>query len=158
MADLTYGAGIKMLIQAEAIANLLAKAKDALVLADQLEPKIQELSRIKSELTVEVGSLEVEKTVIITETREEKAKIVAQQTSELATKQVKADKVGVESKQKLQGELDQLTNKVESKTKELEVLEKTFRERKSILDSEILSSEKRLADVTTKIEALKAKL
>ena len=102
--------------------------------------------------------LDEQKATTIAETKEEKAKIVAQQTSELATKQAKADKIGVESKQKLQSELDQLTNNVEIKTKELEVLEKFSKERKSVLDSEILSSEKRLADVTTKIEALKAKL
>ena len=156
MADLTYGAGIKILAQAEAIVTLLSRAREALVLADHLEPKIRELGRIKEELSVEVEDLRKEKTAIILELKEEKEKIITERGVELTAMGTQAGEMSEKARQKVQGELDLLNTKVETKSNELETLERTFRERKSALDSEISNMEARLKKAEEKRAEMKA--
>jgi len=156
MDKLTYGAGIRILAQAEALIMILGKAKEALVLADQLEPKIQELAKVKTELSEDVESLRKNKASIIAEIKDEKDRIISEQAAELATMKAKADREAVEAKKKLQDDLGLLNHKIETKTKELTALEKTFKERKSALDSEISKTEAVLKKAEEKRAEMKA--
>ncbi len=156
MDELAYGEGIKILSQAEALVSLLAKAKSALILADQLEPKIVELSRIKDGLAVEIESLQEQKKTILSDTEEAKQRVIAEQASKLATMQAVAEQASEEIQQKLQVELDQLSSRINAKTAALTTLENNFNARKAQLDSEIASSEKQLKESQDALDKLRA--
>ena len=156
MSDLTPGAGIKILDQAVALITLLGRARDALVLADQLEPKIKELWQIKGDLGLEIDALSREKAGIIAKVEAEQDKIIADRASELAVMEAKAAKEAADQTKKLQDRLDSLNLRIETNTKELEILETVYKERSFNLAAEISSAETRLAKMEKKIAEMKA--
>ncbi len=158
MGELAYGEGIKILSQAEALVSLLAKGKSALVLADQLEPKIAELSQVKERLVTEVKELQEQKATILFETEEAKQKIIREREAAIASMQEQANEANATVKQKFQAEFEQWDNKIKAKTKEFGVLEDTFHARKALLDSEIANSEKQLKDTQDALEKVRVLL
>lgn len=156
MSDLTYGAGIRILDQAVAIVLLLSRARDVLVLADQLQPKIEELSKIKADLGMEVDKLSHQQALIIERVEQQKAKIIATQAAQLEANQDTADRAYEASNLARVVMLDKLQGQINEKTAEIETLEKTFKERKSALDAEISSLEARLEKAEKKRAEMKA--